>query len=173
MHKTIPRTDWLQSGRLSYCTPAFHVYPPQEHDAARQSDQDIELEHLEASSTRFTRFKQLKGFELDDSYGKVEEFAGSSMWSDQRSWRWLTRRPLRLLCDWSPKNGGTWRSAFEVTMNLSSLWMLTHAFHTIKAFWGLHLLASLQRWLGGFQLNADVTDKLCRKNVDLLAFSVT
>ncbi len=41
-----------------------------------------------------------------------------------------------------------------------SLWMLTHAFSTIKAGWGL-------------QLNVDVTGKLCQKSVDLLAFSVT
>jgi hypothetical protein len=57
-------------------------------------------------------------------------------------------------------------AAFDVLrMNMSSLWMLTHAFSTIKAGWG-------------FQLNAesdvaDVTGKLCRKSVDLLAFSVT
>ncbi len=38
--------------------------------------------------------------------------------------------------------------------------MLTHAFRAIKAGWG-------------FQLNADVTGKLCRESVDLLAFSVT
>jgi hypothetical protein len=50
--------------------------------------------------------------------------------------------------------------AFDVLrMNISSLWMLTHAFRAIKAGWG-------------FQLTADVTGKLCRK-IDLLAFSVT
>ncbi len=43
---------------------------------------------------------------------------------------------------------------------MSSVWMLTHAFRAIKAGWV-------------FQLNADVTGKLCRKSVDLLAFSVT
>ncbi len=52
-------------------------------------------------------------------------------------------------------------AAFDVLrINMSSLWMLTHAFRSIKAGWG-------------FQLNADVTGKLCRKSVDLLAFSVT
>ncbi len=45
-------------------------------------------------------------------------------------------------------------------MNLSSLWMLSHAFCAIKA--GL-----------GFHLKADVTGKVCWKIVDLLAFSVT
>ncbi len=38
--------------------------------------------------------------------------------------------------------------------------MLTDAFRAINAGWG-------------FQLNADVTGKLCWKSVDLLAFSVT
>ncbi len=38
--------------------------------------------------------------------------------------------------------------------------MLTHTFRAIKAGWG-------------FQLDEDVTCKLCRKSVDLLAFSVT
>jgi hypothetical protein len=52
-------------------------------------------------------------------------------------------------------------AAFDVLrMNMSYLWMLTHAFRAIKAGWG-------------FQLIADVTGKLCRKRVDLLAFSVT
>jgi hypothetical protein len=45
-------------------------------------------------------------------------------------------------------------------MNFSSLWMLTHAFRAIKAGWG-------------FQLNADVTGKICNKSIDLVAFSVT
>ncbi len=45
-------------------------------------------------------------------------------------------------------------------MNLLSLWILTHSFSTIKAGWG-------------FQLNADVTSKVCLKSVDLLALSVT
>ncbi len=43
---------------------------------------------------------------------------------------------------------------------MSSLWMLIPAFRAIKAGWG-------------FQLKADVNGKLCRKSVDLLAFSVT
>jgi hypothetical protein len=52
-------------------------------------------------------------------------------------------------------------AAFDVLrMNMSSLWMLTHAFRAIKASWV-------------FQLNPDVTGKLCRKSVDLLAFAVT
>jgi hypothetical protein len=38
--------------------------------------------------------------------------------------------------------------------------MPTHSFRAIKAGWG-------------FQLNADVTGKLCQKSVDLLAFSGT
>jgi hypothetical protein len=45
-------------------------------------------------------------------------------------------------------------------MNLLSLWMLTHAFRAMKAG-------------RGFQLNAVVAGKVCRKSVDLLAFSVT
>jgi hypothetical protein len=45
-------------------------------------------------------------------------------------------------------------------MNFSSLWMLSHVLRIIKAGWG-------------FQLNADVTGQVCRKSVDLLAFSVT
>jgi hypothetical protein len=52
------------------------------------------------------------------------------------------------------------KAAFNVLrMSISSLWMLTHSFRAIKAGWG-------------FQLNADVTGKLCRKSVNLLAFSV-
>jgi hypothetical protein len=105
--------------------------------------------------------KQLKGFTLDDSYGKLQEFADLHLWST------LVRRHndpeddyhigLHDFCVIGHQN----MAAFDVLrMNMSSLWMLTHAFRAIKAGWV-------------FQLNADVTSKLCRKSVDLLSFSVT
>jgi hypothetical protein len=105
--------------------------------------------------------KHLKVFAMDDSYGKLQEFADSHLWST------LVRRHndpeddyhigLHEYCVIGHQN----EPAFDVLrMNLSSLWMLTHAFRAIKAGWV-------------FQLNADVTGKLCRKSVDLLSFSVT
>ncbi len=45
-------------------------------------------------------------------------------------------------------------------INLLSLWMLTHALRAMKAGWE-------------FQLNANVTGKVCQKSIDLPAFSVT
>jgi hypothetical protein len=105
--------------------------------------------------------QQLNGFNLDDSYGKLQEFADCHLWST------LVRRHndpedvyhigLHDFCVLGHQN----EAVFDVLrMNMSSLRMLTHAFRTIKADWG-------------FQLNADVTGKLCRKSVDLLAFSAT
>ncbi len=103
--------------------------------------------------------QQLNGFNLDDSDGKLQEFADCHLWST------LVHRHNdpdvyhigpHDFCVISHYN----EAAFNVLrMSISSLWMLTHAFRAIKAGWG-------------FQLNADVTGKLCRKSVDLLAFSV-
>ena len=78
--------------------------------------------------------KQLKGFALDDSYGKLQEFAGVHLWST------MVRRHndpedgfhigLHDFCVIGHQN----EAALEVLrMNLSSLWMLTHAFRSIKA----------------------------------------
>jgi hypothetical protein len=105
--------------------------------------------------------KQLKGFNLDDSFGKLQEFADSHLWST------LVRRHndpedgyhigLHDFCVISHQN----EAEFDVLrMNMSSLWMLTHAFRAIKPGWVFHL-------------NANVTGKLCWKSVNLLAFSVT
>ena len=105
--------------------------------------------------------KQLKGFELNDSFGKMEEFADTNLWSE------LVRRhndpvdsyhiDLHDFCVIGHQN----EAAMDVLrLNLSSLWMLSHAFRVIKTCWG-------------FQLNADVTGKVCNKSVDLVAFSVT
>jgi hypothetical protein len=98
---------------------------------------------------------------LDDSYSKLQEFADCHLWS------MLVRRHndpedgyhigLQDFCATGHQN----EAAFDVLHNnMSSMWMLTRAFRAIEA--GL-----------GFQLNADVTGKLCRKSVDLLAFLVT
>ncbi len=97
---------------------------------------------------------------MDDSYGKLQEFADCHLWST------LVLRHndpddghigLHDFCVICHQN----EAAFDVLrMNMSSLWMLTHVFRAIKAGWV-------------FQLNADVTGRLCRKSVDLLAFSVT
>jgi hypothetical protein len=104
--------------------------------------------------------QQLKGFELNDSYVKLQELTDCHLWST------LVRRHndpedigLHDFCVISHQN----EAAFEVLrMNMSSLWMLTRtdAFRSIKAGWR-------------FQLNADVTGKLCWKSVDLIAFLVT
>ncbi len=78
--------------------------------------------------------KQLKGFALDDSYGKMQEFADCHLWST------LVRRHndpeddyhigLHNFC----VIGHQKEAAFDILpMNMSSLWMLTHAFCTIKA----------------------------------------
>jgi hypothetical protein len=107
--------------------------------------------------------RQLKDFNLDDSYGKLQEFADCHLWSTQVHRHNDPEDGYHIglhddFCVISHQN----EAAFDVLrMNMSSLWMLTHAFRAIKA----------ADW--GFQLNADVTGKLCRKSVDLLAFSVT
>jgi hypothetical protein len=80
--------------------------------------------------------KQLKGFTLDDSYGKLQEFADLHLWST------LVRRHndpeddyhigLHDFCVIGHQN----EAALDVLrMNMSSLWMLTHAFRAIKAGW--------------------------------------
>jgi hypothetical protein len=72
--------------------------------------------------------KQLKGFELDDSYSKLEQLEDCHMWST------LVRKNndpeddyhigLHDFCVIWHQN----EAAFDVLrMNLSSLWMLTHA----------------------------------------------
>jgi hypothetical protein len=124
----------------------------------------IPAEHLRSFQHQVYRARktlcaqQLKGFDLDDSYGKMQEFADFHLWST------LVRRHndpedgyhigLHDFCVIGHQNEGN-EAEFDVLhMNMSSLWMLTHAFRAIKAGWG-------------FQLNADVTCKLCRKSVDL------
>jgi hypothetical protein len=105
--------------------------------------------------------RQLKGFELDDSFGKLQEFADTHMWST------LVLKHndpeddfhigLHDFCVIGHQN----EAALDVLrLNLASLWTLSHAFRALKAGWG-------------FQLNADVTGKICNKSVDLVAFSVT
>jgi hypothetical protein len=80
--------------------------------------------------------KQLNCFNLDDSFGKMQEFADCHLWST------LVRRHndpedgysigLHYFCVISHQNG----AAFDVLrMNMSSFWMLTHAFRAIKAGW--------------------------------------
>jgi hypothetical protein len=136
----------------------------QMHDSPTKT---IQAEHMRSFQHQVYRARkkssaqQLKGFNLDDSYSKLQDFAHCHLWST------LVRRHndpedgyhigLHDFCVISHQK----EAAFDVLrMNMSALWMLTHALRAIKAGWG-------------FQLNADVTGKLCRKSVDLLAFSVT
>jgi hypothetical protein len=105
--------------------------------------------------------QQLNCLNLDDSYCKLQEFADCHLWSTlvcrHNDPEDVYHIGLHDFCVISHQN----EAAFDVLhINMSSLWMLTHAFRAIKAGWG-------------FQLNAVVTGKLCRKSVDLLAFSVT
>jgi hypothetical protein len=134
------------------------------HDSPTKT---IPAEHMRSFQHQVYRSRtklcaqQLKGFNLDDSYGKLHEFAVCHLRStlvhrhnDPEDGYHIGFHDFCLICHQN-------EAAFDVLhMNMSSLWMLTHAFRAIKAGWG-------------FQLNADVTCKLCRKSVDLLAFSVT
>ncbi len=98
---------------------------------------------------------------MDYSHSKLQEFADCHLWSTlacrHNDPEDVYHIGLHDFCVIGHQN----EAAFDVLrMNMSSLWMLTHAFRAIKSGWV-------------FQLNADVTGKLCRKSVNLLAFSVT
>jgi hypothetical protein len=125
------------------------------------ADHMSSFQHQVFSASKTLCAQQLKGFSLNDSNCNLQEFVDCHLWST------LVHRHnypedvyhigLHNFCVISHQN----EAAFDILrMNMSSLWMLTHAFHAIKAGWG-------------FQLNADVSSKLCQKSVDLLAFSVT
>jgi hypothetical protein len=85
MHKMIQRSSstnkWLQLGMLLSLHHSFCSYASQKHSAARQSHQDNSgraHEQLPASGLRARKklcAQQLKGSNLDDSFGKLQEFA--------------------------------------------------------------------------------------------------
>jgi hypothetical protein len=114
-------TKWLQSGRLSLLLLRFL----QLSLAGTWSYTTVEPRQFSKSicsasghSTRWTLCaKQLKALELDNSYGKLNEFAESHVVRSgvQAQWstRWLPHLPPWLLCDLPPKPGTTWHFAYE------------------------------------------------------------
>ena len=106
--------------------------------------------------------KQLKGFEIDDTFGTLDQFAGRFLWSDlvdkHNDPSTDYHIDLFAYCVIGYQTDLAEHDVFQ--LNLSSLWMLLHVFRAIRAGWV-------------FQLNSDVTGKVCRKSVDLLSLSVT
>ena len=100
------------------------------------------------------------GSETDDSYGNLLQFAQDNNFSEllskhndpEDSYHFDLFQFLVLGHEFSPQ-----RDIVRIT--LSSPWMLLNALRAIIAGWG-------------FQLNGDVTGKLCRTSVDLLQFGV-
>ncbi len=78
--------------------------------------------------------QQLKRFNLDDSYSKLQEFADCHLWSTlvhrHNDPEYGYHIGLHDFCVISHQS----EVAFDVLhMKMSSLWMLTHAFRAIKA----------------------------------------
>ncbi len=125
MHKMIPRSSstnkWLQSGMLLSPRRSFlHLcfaetcrcttVPPRQF---RQSS----FQHQVYRARKKLCAQQLKGFNLDDSYGKLQEFADCHLWSTvvrtgrhndpEDGW------PPRLLRNQPPERGGIRCLAFQ------------------------------------------------------------
>jgi hypothetical protein len=106
--------------------------------------------------------KQLKGFEIDDTYGTLDQYAERFLWSDLVNQHNDPTNDYHInLFEFCVIGHQTDLAEHDVfRLNLSSLWMLLHVFRAIRAGWV-------------FQLNGDVTGKVCRRSVDLLSLSVT
>jgi hypothetical protein len=86
-------------------------------------------------------------------YSKLQEFADCNLWSTLVCKHNYPEDDYHIgdFCGICHQN----EAAFDVLrLNMSSLWMLIHAFRAMKAG-------------RGFQLNADVIGKLYQKSVDL------
>ena len=81
--------------------------------------------------------KQLKGFEIDDTFGTLDQFAGRFLWSDlvDKHNDPLTDYHIDLFefCVIGYQTDLAEHDVF--LLNLSSLWMLLHVFRAIRAGW--------------------------------------
>ena len=124
----------------------------------------IALKHLRSFGHQVYRAckelcsKKLKGFEIEDTYGALDQYAERFLWSDLvPKHNDLTNDYHIHLFEFCVIGHQTDLAEHQVfLLNLSSLWMLLHVLHAIQAGWVL-------------QLNCDVTSKVCCKSVDLLS----
>jgi hypothetical protein len=104
--------------------------------------------------------QHLDGFNLKDSFGSLHVLCEANLFSDlmrkhndpENAYHFRLFEFVVLGSQVSPE-----RDIVRITF--SSVWMILNAFRAIVAGWG-------------FQLNGDVTGKLCRKNIDLVEFGV-
>ena len=104
--------------------------------------------------------KQREGAEIDDSFGSLSTFAADKVWSESVRRHNDSADVFHISQFDTVVLGSETSPEFDIfRMTLSSPWMLANALRAISAGWV-------------FQLNADVTGKVCRASVDLLAFGV-
>jgi hypothetical protein len=113
------------------------------------------IERLVYNASKEVTKKHMDGFDLEDSFGSLDVFCGNNLFSD------LMREHN------DPKDAyhfqPLWIVALDsqvtaerdiVCVTFGSVWML------LNAFWAI-----VPRW--GFQLNGNVTGKLCSKSINL------
>ena len=99
--------------------------------------------------------------DLDDSFGSLSKFAETNRWSELVRKHNDKEDPFHLqLFEFCIIGHHLDAAHGIVRLNFSSVWMLLNALRSIASGWV-------------FQLNGDVTGKVCRADIDLLELSVT
>jgi hypothetical protein len=120
------------------------------------------VQRIVQNERRKVRQVQLQyDLDLDDSCGSLSLFAGKNRWSELVSRHNDQEDPYHLQLYEFCIIGHHLDAAHDIVrLNFSSPWMLLNALRSIASGWV-------------FQLNGDVTGKVCRADIDLLELSVT
>jgi hypothetical protein len=120
-----------------------------------------QIQRLVYQERKKVQQKMLGGAVVDDNFGSLTTFADDNRWAELVRKHNDAEDSYRLKLFEAVIIGSNLQAARGIVrLNFSSLWMLLNAFRSIKSGWL-------------FQLNGDVTGKVCRADIDLLEFSVT